>query len=76
MMAANEALREGYGGIARVSRACGLSRLTIAKGMRELGAGAGRVVRHEKARKFGPAASQLSAAGRGGFRFASATRRR
>src|SRR5215468_5323277 len=36
MMAANEALQEGYGGIARVSRACGLSRLTIAKGMREL----------------------------------------
>jgi len=37
MMAANEALQEGHGGIARVSRACGLSRLTIAKGMRELG---------------------------------------
>jgi hypothetical protein len=37
MMAANEALQEGYGGIARVSRACGLSRLTIAKGIRELG---------------------------------------
>src|SRR5262245_54084977 len=36
MMAANEARQEGYGGIARVSRACGLSRLTIAKGMREL----------------------------------------
>ena len=36
MMAANEALQEGYGGIARVSRACGLSRLTIAKGIREL----------------------------------------
>jgi hypothetical protein len=37
MMAANEALHEGYGGISRVSRACGLSRVTIAKGMRELG---------------------------------------
>jgi len=36
MMAANEALQEGYGGIARVSRACGLSRLTVAKGIREL----------------------------------------
>jgi len=36
MMAANEALQEGYGGIARISRACGLSRRTIAKGMREL----------------------------------------
>jgi hypothetical protein len=47
-MAANEALQEGYGGIARVSRACGLSRLTIAKGMRELGAApvaAGRIRR-------------------------------
>src|SRR5262245_33347726 len=36
MMAANEALQEGHGGIARISRACGLSRLTIAKGIREL----------------------------------------
>jgi hypothetical protein len=47
-MAANEALQEGYGGIARVSRACGLSRLTIAKGMRELGeapVAAGRIRR-------------------------------
>ena len=35
-MAANEALHEGYGGIARISRACGLSRVTIAKGIREL----------------------------------------
>jgi hypothetical protein len=48
MMAANEALQEGYGGIARVSRACGLSRLTIVKGMRELGqepVAAGRIRR-------------------------------
>jgi hypothetical protein len=36
MMAANEAVHEGYGGIARISRACGLSRVTIAKGVREL----------------------------------------
>ena len=36
MMAANEAVQEGYGGISRVSRACGLSRVTIAKGIREL----------------------------------------
>jgi Rhodopirellula transposase DDE domain len=35
-MAANEAVHEGYGGISRVSRACGLSRVTIAKGVREL----------------------------------------
>src|SRR5215468_5023059 len=49
MMAANEALQEGYGGIARVSRACGLSRATIVKGMRELGqepVAAGRIRRH------------------------------
>jgi hypothetical protein len=48
MMAANEALQEGYGGISRVSRACGLSRLTIAKGIRELGlepVAAGRIRR-------------------------------
>jgi hypothetical protein len=33
------------------------------------------VARHQKAREFGPAATQLSAAGRGGLRLASATRR-
>ena len=36
MLAANEALHEGYGGISRISRACGLSRVTITKGIREL----------------------------------------
>ena len=36
MMAANEAVQEGYGGISRISRACGLSRGTITKGIREL----------------------------------------
>jgi len=36
MMAANEALHDGYGGISRISRACGLSRVTITKGIREL----------------------------------------
>jgi hypothetical protein len=48
MLAANEAVHEGYGGIARISRACGLSRVTIAKGIRELGAppiAAGRIRR-------------------------------
>lgn len=35
-MAANEALQEGYGGITRISRACGLSRVTITKGIRDL----------------------------------------
>ena len=36
-MAANEAVQEGYGGISRISRVCGLSRDTITKGIRELG---------------------------------------
>lgn len=48
MMAANEALQDGYGGISRVSRACGLSRVTIAKGIRELDeqpVGGGRIRR-------------------------------
>ena len=47
-MAANEAVQEGYGGISRISRACGLSRVTIAKGVRELEAppvAAGRIRR-------------------------------
>ena len=35
-MAANEAVHDGYGGISRMSRACGLSRVTITKGIREL----------------------------------------
>jgi len=36
MLAANEAVQKGYGGISRISRACGLSRVTIAKGVRAL----------------------------------------
>jgi hypothetical protein len=36
MVAAGEALGLGYGGISRVSRACGLSRVTITKGIQEL----------------------------------------
>lgn len=36
IMAANEASQLGHGGVSRVSRACGLSRVTITKGMREL----------------------------------------
>jgi hypothetical protein len=36
MMAANEAYQLGHGGVSEVSRACGLSRVTITKGMREL----------------------------------------
>jgi len=37
MFAANEALQQGRGGISRVSRVCGLSRVTITKGTHEIG---------------------------------------
>jgi len=36
MVAASEARQLGYGGVSEVSRMCGLSRVTILKGMREL----------------------------------------
>ncbi len=36
MFAANEALQQGRGGISRISRICGLSRVTITKGTREI----------------------------------------
>ena len=36
IVAANEARQIGYGGVSEVSRACGLTRLTIAKGIQEL----------------------------------------
>ena len=38
MFAANEAREIGYGGVTTVSRACGLSRVTITKGLQELDA--------------------------------------
>jgi len=38
MVAATEALQLGHGGISQVRRACGLSRVTITKGIRELDA--------------------------------------
>jgi hypothetical protein len=38
MLAAAEAAQIGYGGVSLVSRACGLSRVTIIKGIGELGA--------------------------------------
>ena len=36
LMAAGEAIALGYGGVSRVQRACGLSRRTIANGIREI----------------------------------------
>ena len=40
LMAAKEAIDWGYGGVAAVHRACGLSRTTIARGIAEIEAGA------------------------------------
>ena len=39
LMAANEAIGLGYGGVSLVRRACGLSRKAIAKGIREIETG-------------------------------------
>jgi len=55
IMAANEAMRLGRGGISAVHRACGLSRKAILKGIREIGEGAalpaGRIRRAGAGRK-------------------------
>jgi len=55
IMAANEAIGLGYGGVSLVHRACGLSRKAIAKGMGEIEAGdfpgAGRIRRPGAGRK-------------------------
>lgn len=55
LMAANEAVSLGYGGVSLVRRACGLSRKAIAKGIREIQGGGqplvGRVRRPGAGRK-------------------------
>jgi len=55
IMAANEAIALGYGGISTVGRACGLSRKAIAKGIQEIKDGSfpvgGRVRREGAGRK-------------------------
>src|SRR3990172_82395 len=55
LMAANEAVSLGYGGVSLVRRACGLSRKAIAKGIREIDEGAalpaGRIRRPGAGRK-------------------------
>lgn len=55
LLAANEALALGRGGVSAVSRACGLSRKTIAKGIEEIATGtaapAGRIRRPGAGRK-------------------------
>lgn len=50
MLAAAEATQIGYGGVSLISRACGLSRVTIMKGIRELGTPA---LPPERIRRFG-----------------------
>ena len=39
LVAASEARSLGYGGVSKISRACGLSRKAVAKGMREISDG-------------------------------------
>lgn len=55
ILAANEAIASGYGGVSLVHRACGLSRKAIAKGIREIKdgfcAGGGRIRREGAGRK-------------------------
>jgi hypothetical protein len=54
LMAANEALALGYGGVSRIRRASGLSRKAIAKGIREIAEGdamPGRIRRSGAGRK-------------------------
>jgi hypothetical protein len=50
MLAASEAVDLGYGGVSLVSRACGLSRVTITKGISELAAPA---LAADRIRRFG-----------------------
>ena len=55
IIAANEAIGLGYGGVSLIHRACGLSRKAIAKGIREIESGdsavAGRIRRPGAGRK-------------------------
>jgi len=54
LVAAQDAVRLGYGGVSRVSRACGLSRVTLTKGVKELRGNdlsPGRIRRHGAGRQ-------------------------
>ncbi len=54
LVAAQDAVRLGYGGVSRVSRACGLSRVTLTKGVKELRSNPlppGRIRRHGAGRQ-------------------------
>ncbi len=58
IVAANEALSLGYGGVCAVQRACGLSRVTIAKGMREIAEG--RALPEGRIRKAGAGRKRIT----------------
>lgn len=54
LVAAQDAVRLGYGGVSRVSRVCGLSRVTLTKGIKELRGkplSPGRIRRHGAGRQ-------------------------
>ena len=57
MLAAAEAVHLGYGGVSLVSRACGLSRVTITRGISELGAAA---LPEERVRRAGGGRKSLA----------------
>lgn len=57
MLAAAEAVQLGYGGVSLVSRACGLSRVTITKGISEL---AEPPLSEERIRRFGGGRRRLT----------------
>jgi len=53
LMAASEAMALGYGGVSLVHRACGLSRLAIANGIRDIEGGTRRWQAGSAARELG-----------------------
>jgi hypothetical protein len=57
LMAASEAIKYGYGGVSIVSRACGLSRVTITKGIQEL---SDEPLSHDRIRQKGAGRHQLT----------------
>jgi len=58
IVAANEAQSLGYGGVCAVQRACGLSRVTIGKGMREIAEG--RALPEGRIRKEGAGRKRIT----------------
>jgi len=58
IVAANEAQSLGYGGVCAVQRACGLSRVTITKGMREIAEG--RALPEGRIRKAGAGRKRIT----------------